>query len=161
MSSTSPGPGPHVVVVGGGVSGLTAALAIVRDLPTARVTVLEAGDRPGGKLRRESVAGHLVDVGAEAMLALRPEAVDLLESIGAGDEVVAPDTTSASVWSRGALYPLPRATLMGIPADPEATRGLLTDPEVERLRDERDWPGGPLTEDVAVGFAKPVPGTHP
>jgi oxygen-dependent protoporphyrinogen oxidase len=133
------------------VSGLTAALAVVRALPAARVTVLEAGDRPGGKLRREHVAGHLVDVGAEAMLALRPEAVDLLESIGAGDEIVAPDTASASVWSRGTLHPLPRATLMGIPADPEATRGLLTDAELERLRAEQAWPGGPLTEDVAVG----------
>jgi len=150
MPHDTSGPAPHVVVVGGGVSGLTAALTVVRARPDVRVTVLEGGDRAGGKLRREPVAGHLVDVGAEAMLALRPEAVDLLEAIGAGSEIVAPDTTSASVWSRGALHPLPRATLMGIPADPEATRGLLSDAEVARLVEEQPW-SGPLGEDVAVG----------
>ncbi len=96
------------------------------------------------------MAGHVVDVGAEAMLALRPEAVDLLESVGAGDEIVAPETTSASVWSRGGLHPLPRATLMGIPADPTAARGLLTDDEVARALDERPW-DEPLGDDVAVG----------
>lgn len=92
----------------------------------------------------------MVDVGAEAMLALRPEAVDLLESVGAAEEIVAPETTSASVWSRGGLHPLPRATLMGIPADPEAARGLLTDEEVARALDERPWEE-PLGDDVAVG----------
>ncbi len=150
MPSPSSAQGPHVVVIGGGVSGLAAALTIVRARPDARVSVLEGGDRPGGKLRLESVAGHTVDVGAEAMLALRPEAVELLESIGAGEEIVAPETTSASVWSRGGLHPLPRATLMGIPADPQAARGLLTDVEVSRALDERPW-DEPLGEDIAVG----------
>ena len=40
---------PHVVVVGGGVSGLTAAYRLnARGITT---TVLEAADVPGGKLR--------------------------------------------------------------------------------------------------------------
>jgi oxygen-dependent protoporphyrinogen oxidase len=139
------------VVVGGGIGGLTTALLLAREVPGVRVTVLDAGDRPGGKLRLEEVAGHRVDVGAEAVLALRPEAVDLVESIGAGAELVTPVTTAASVWSRGALHPLPRATLMGVPADPESTRGILTGAEVERLEHEAEWPGGRVTEDVSVG----------
>ena len=142
---------PHVVVVGGGIAGLTAALEVLEALPSAAVTVLEGSDRLGGKLRREQVAGHLVDVGAESVLALRPEAVDLVTRVGAADDLVAPATTAASVWSRGALLPLPRATLMGVPSDPDSARGILTDDEVERLRHEQPWPGGALTEDVSVG----------
>ena len=84
------------------------------------------------------------------MLALRPEGVDLAHRVGGADDVVAPATTSASVWSRGALRPLPRATLMGVPSDPESARGILTDDEVERLRHEQAWPGGVLTSDVSV-----------
>ena len=142
---------PHVAVVGGGVAGLAAALELLDRLPGARVSVLEGSDRLGGKLRLEPVAGHHVDVGAESVLAVRPEAVDLARRIGAGDDLVTPATTSASVWSRGELRPLPSATLMGVPTDVEAARGVLTDEEVARARDERPWPGGVVTDDVSVG----------
>ncbi len=142
---------PHVVVVGGGIAGLTAALEVLRALSSAEVTVLEGSDRLGGKLRRERVAGHLVDVGAEAMLAVRPEGIDLATLVGAGADLVTPATTAASVWSRGALRPLPRATLMGVPTDPESAHGILTDDEVDRLRHEQPWPAGALTHDVSVG----------
>ena len=103
--------------------------------------MLEGSDRLGGKLRLEPVAGHLVDVGAESVLAVRPEAVDLAQRVGAADDLVTPATTAASVWTRGALRPLPRATLMGVPTDPESARGILTDVEVDRLRHEQPWPG--------------------
>ncbi len=142
---------PRVVIVGGGIAGLTAALEVLEALPSADVTVLEGSDRMGGKLRLEPVGGLLVDVGAESVLALRPEAVDLAQRVGAAADLVTPETTSASVWTRGALRPLPRATLMGVPTDPDSARGILTDDEVERLRHEQPWPAGPLTEDVSVG----------
>src|ERR671913_2343842 len=151
MPSSAVSTRPHVVVVGGGIAGLAAALGVLDGLPTAEVTVLEGSDRLGGKLRLEPVAGNLVDVGAESLLAVRPEAVALAARVGAGDDVGAPSTTSAAVWSRGALHPLPRATLMGVPTDPDSARGVLADDEVERLRAEQEWPGGALQEDVAVG----------
>lgn len=141
----------HVVVIGGGLAGLVAARQVLRERPGTRVTILEATDRIGGKLRLERVAGHLVDVGAEAMLARRPEAVDLVRELGAEDELVSPATTAASIWSRGRMHPVPRATLMGVPADATGLGGLLTDEERARLEDEQPWPEGPLTTDVSVG----------
>lgn len=142
---------PHVVVVGGGIAGLTAALDVLGARPDTHVTVLEGADRFGGKLRLEPVAGSLVDVGAESMLAVRPEAVDLVERLGAGADLVTPATTAARIWSRGALHPLPAATLMGVPTDPHGARGVLDEAEVARATAEQPWPGGPLTEDVSVG----------
>lgn len=105
----------RVVVVGGGIAGLTAAL----DLTEAGcdVVVLEGSDRVGGKLRVDDLGDLSVDVGAESMLARRPEAVDLATRVGA--ELTHPATTSASVWTRGALRPLP-PTVMGVPADLDA-----------------------------------------
>ncbi|QIM20767.1 protoporphyrinogen oxidase [Phycicoccus sp. HDW14] len=142
---------PHVAVVGGGIAGLTAALEVLDALPDAHVTVLEAADRFGGKLRVEPVAGCVVDVGAESLLAVRPEAVDLARRVGLEGDLVTPATTSASVWSRGALHALPRGTVMGVPTDPDAARGVLTDLEVERASAEEPWHGGELTGDVSVG----------
>ena len=112
--------------------------------------MLDAADRLGGKLRRERVAGTLVDVGAESMLARRPEGLALV-GVGAGALLTHPVTTASGVWSRGALPPLPKGTLMGVPSDPESARGLLTDDEVARAADEQPWPAGGLEADVAVG----------
>lgn len=108
-------------------------------LPTAHVVVLDAADRMGGKVRRAEIGGHLVDVGAEAMLAVRPEAVDLVSELADPAEIVAPATTSAQVWSRGRLHRLPR-TRLGVPfADSDVT-GLLTEAESARMLDESRSP---------------------
>ncbi|MGL5865379.1 MAG: protoporphyrinogen oxidase [Dermatophilaceae bacterium] len=141
----------RVVVVGGGIAGLTAAFHVLDSVPAARVTVLERSDRVGGALRLADVGGCPVDVGAEALLATRPEASDLAARVGAAADLVTPSTTAASVWSRGALHPLPRRTVMGVPSEPPLARGLLTDQEVNRASAERPWPAGELTHDVSVG----------
>jgi oxygen-dependent protoporphyrinogen oxidase len=141
----------RVVIIGGGIAGLAAAWELSHRLPGTDIRVLDASDRPGGKLRLASVAGHRIDVGAESVLARRPEAVELCREIGAGDLLTHPATTAANVWSRGRLHPLPKGTLMGVPGDPEAARGLLTAEEVARAVAEQPWPGGSVVDDVAVG----------
>lgn len=139
------------VVVGGGISGLAAAWELVQHVPAEDITVVEATDRVGGKLRAADVAGITVDVGAESLLARRPEAIRLLDEVGLTPDLVHPATTSASVWSRGALHPLPRGTLLGVPADPSGLAGLLTAAEVDRARAERVTPAPDGVRDVAVG----------
>ena len=106
---------------------------------------------PAGSCASRRSPGHRIDVGAESMLARRPEAVGLVEEIGAAALLTHPATTAAAVWSRGALHPLPKGTLMGIPGDPQAALGLLTPEEVARACDETPWPGGTVDADVSVG----------
>ena len=67
---------PHVVIVGGGISGLAAAF-FLRD-EAVRVTVLEGSPRLGGKLSVSGIAGVAVDEGAEALLVTRPEGTALI-----------------------------------------------------------------------------------
>jgi oxygen-dependent protoporphyrinogen oxidase len=107
---------PTVAVVGGGIAGVAAAAHLRSERPDADVVVLESSPVLGGKLRLGEVAGVLVDVGAEAMLNRRPEAVELARAAGLSDDVVHPATTSAGLWSRDEMLPMPR-TLMGIPTD--------------------------------------------
>lgn len=143
-----------MVVVGAGISGLAAALAVRRGGPAAlRVTVLEAAPVLGGKLRTSEVAGVPVDEGAEAFLARRPEATLLAGSVGLGDELVAPVTTAAGVWTRGRLRPLPAGTLLGVPTDVAgvARSGVLSRRGASRLALDRMLPGRPVRGDVAVG----------
>lgn len=67
-----------IAVVGGGISGLAAAWFAKQFAPDADVTVFEGSSRLGGKLTVGEVGGIRVDLGAEAVLNLRPEAVDLV-----------------------------------------------------------------------------------
>lgn len=132
------------MVVGAGIAGLTAA----RDLAaTHEVLVLEGSPRIGGKLRRESVAGVLVDVGAEAMLNRRPEGVALARDLGL--DVVHPTTATSRIYSRGELRPMPRS-LMGVPFDLDelAASGVLSGAGLARLRAET---AVAFDEDVSVG----------
>jgi oxygen-dependent protoporphyrinogen oxidase len=144
----------RVLVIGGGISGLAAAWAIAGRLPDADVTVLEASPSVGGKLQVAEVAGIAVDVGAEAMLARRPEGVGLIDELNLGDAVIAPTTTAAQIRAGGAIHPLPAKTMLGIPADVDAARasGVLTAAALERIAAEPDAdPLEPLADDVAVG----------
>ena len=121
----------RVAVVGAGVAGLTAAHELGK--AGVEVIVLEGSDRIGGKLRLAEVGGVALDVGAEALLARRPEATDLCTEIGLGDALVHPATISAAIWTRDALRPMP-PTVMGIPADVDAlmASGIVDHPPVSR-----------------------------
>ena len=87
----------EVVVVGGGVAGLVAARELAA---TGRdVLLLEGSAQVGGKLRTAQVAGLAVDVGAEAMLARRPEGVELARELGA--DVVHPTAATSACGPAG------------------------------------------------------------
>lgn len=99
------------------MSGLAAAYELAAG--GAEVIVLEGSDRLGGKLKLGSVGDVTLDLGAESMLARRPEALDLVHAVGLDERVVNPRTITASIWTHGALRAMP-PTVMGIPADVDA-----------------------------------------
>lgn len=45
----------HIAVLGGGITGLSAAHYLTRELPTANVTLYEASERLGGWLQSQTV----------------------------------------------------------------------------------------------------------
>ena len=107
---------PKVVIVGGGVSGLATAHYIHSHLGAdVELTVVEGGPRLGGKVANQQFSGHLVDTGPDAVLVRAPAMAALLEDLGLNDEIVAPASLGAHVWSRGKLRRLPTGTLFGIP----------------------------------------------
>ncbi|MFF8957491.1 protoporphyrinogen oxidase [Streptomyces sp. NPDC014894] len=150
-STTDPVPpaAGHVVVVGGGISGLAAAHRLAS--AGARVTLLESTEHLGGKLRTGEIAGVTVDLGAESLLARRPEAIALARAAGLGDRLRPPATATASIWTRDALRPMPKGHVMGVPGTPDALAGLLTPEGVARIAQERELPPAELGDDVAIG----------
>ncbi len=127
---------PVIAIIGAGIAGLAAAF-FLRDEPV-RAVVLEGSRQTGGKLSVAEVAGCRVDVGAEALLARRPEGTGLVRAAGLGDDLRSPGTTAARIWSRGAMYRLPARQYMGVPADVGelGPAGLLSAEGLERAARE-------------------------
>ncbi|AOS64906.1 protoporphyrinogen oxidase [Actinoalloteichus hymeniacidonis] len=134
--------GPHVAVVGGGVSGLTAAYELRRLLGrSARITVLEQSRRLGGKLATAQFGGGAFDVGAEAFLVRRPEVVQLLTELGATDDLVNPTSAGPTVRAGGRTVALPAAgTVQGVPGSVESVRHVLSPQALARVAGEPDAP---------------------
>ncbi|MEU6477648.1 protoporphyrinogen oxidase [Streptomyces sp. NPDC047017] len=139
----------RVVVIGAGIAGLAAAHRLLER--GARVTVLEAADRVGGKLLPGEIAGVRVDLGAESMLARRPEGVALARAVGLADALQPPATATASIWTRGALRPMPKGHVMGVPGTAAALAGVLSDEGLARIGRDAELPRTETGEDVAVG----------
>ncbi|MGW3207760.1 protoporphyrinogen oxidase [Streptomyces sp. NPDC001135] len=148
MSATGTRTG-HVVVIGAGIAGLAAAHRLLGR--GTRVTVLEASGRVGGKLLPGEIAGVRVDLGAESMLARRPEAVALAREVGLAERLRPPATATASIWTRGALRPLPKGHVMGVPGTAAALSGVLSDEGLARIERDAGLPRTEVGDDVAVG----------
>ena len=110
----------RVVVVGAGITGLTAAFTLATQRPDLEVVVLEASERVGGKILTTPFAGRPVDCGADAFLARVPEALDLCRELGLDTILTSPSQKSAYVWVNGGLNRLPAGLVLGVPTDLDA-----------------------------------------
>ncbi len=137
-----------VAVVGGGITGLTAARRLIDAGLT--VTVLEASPRWGGKLAPLWLDGVRLDAGAESILARRPEGPALLHDLGLTGEVVHPTAAKPALLVGGKLHRMPRS-ILGVPADLGELRGLLSTEGYRRASAEPELPAPGLCHDVAIG----------
>jgi oxygen-dependent protoporphyrinogen oxidase len=134
---------PRVLIIGGGVAGLSAAIALRGQ---AEVTLRESTGVVGGKLRKGPLG---VDEGAEAFLFRVPEGT--AAAAEAGLSLAHPAATSASLWIGGRLRPLPSGTLMGIPGDLRSAAPVLGLRGTARAALDRFLPASVVDDDPAVG----------
>ena len=112
----------HVVVIGGGISGLAAAHRLT-ELSRAgslelRVTLLEASDRLGGVIATERTGELLLELGPDSYITDKPAALRLCERLGLTDRLIAPQhSTGLKLYTvhRGRLEALPEGFLLMAP----------------------------------------------
>jgi len=148
-----------VVVVGGGIAGLSAAhrvveLGCLRRL-AVEVTLLEARARLGGTIATEHVDGFLVESGPDSFLSEKPWALALCRRLGVEDRLVRTDDRfrRTFVWHRGRLHPLPDGFQLLAPTQltPFLTSGLFSWPGKLRMAFDLILPRGGTGDDETLG----------
>lgn len=148
----------NIAIIGAGLAGLTAAFEL-RTLSSKgeeddlKVDVYEATDRLGGKLHTVAFEAGPTDMGAEAFMARRQDAVDFFTELGLADSLVEPSGLRSLVWVDGEARGLPTGGVMGIPSTSETVKHLVSEDTAQRIdteaeREGFDWEVG---GDVNVG----------
>ncbi len=118
----------RIIIVGAGISGLAAAFYIKRHKPNVHVTVLEAADRIGGKIKTIYKDGFTIECGPEGYMARRKGLTDLIKAIGLGDQLVHSKLGGYSIYVNRRLRKMPKGAVMGVPTKllPMVTTGLVS-----------------------------------
>ncbi|MDA8261940.1 MAG: protoporphyrinogen oxidase [Actinomycetota bacterium] len=143
-----------LAVIGGGISGIAAALELLdQGVSPNELLLVEAQDTLGGKIRSIEMAGKRVEAGPDAFLTRTPAATDLATHVGIADELVRPRSFSASIWARGRRHPSPEGIMLGVPVSVgQFVRTSVVLSPLGRLRALLDFvlPKTPLADDATI-----------
>ncbi|MEP7366334.1 MAG: protoporphyrinogen oxidase [Acidobacteriota bacterium] len=116
-----------VVIVGGGITGLSAAYYLNR--ACVEVTLIDASPRLGGVITTETVQGCVIEGGPDSFLAAKPAAMELIRELGMADEAIGSNDHQRITYIRrgGRMVPLPDGLMMMVPTRvmPMAASSLL------------------------------------
>ncbi len=133
----------RIAVVGGGLSGLTVAYALLQKKADIHVTILEADTRPGGKIWTDRANGFLCEKGANGFLDNKPRTLELCKSLGIEPLRSNENSKRRYIFLNGKLNALPESPPAFIKS------GLLSWGGKLRMLLEYNAPKGPEDETVA------------
>lgn len=105
-----------IVILGGGLAGMSTAYHLARELPDVPRVVLEKEPTPGGLCRSRRAKGFTFDYTGHFLHLRDPETIGFVEEL-LGDELVEVER-QAAIYSDGATLPFPfQANLHGLPPE--------------------------------------------
>jgi len=124
-----------VVIVGGGISGLSAAYYLSK--AGIRATLIEKAPQPGGVIQTTVQQGCVLEAGPDGFMAAKPWAMDLIREVGLADEIIGSNDHSRITYivKHGKLVPLPEGLIMMVPTKimPLAATSLFSWPAKIRM----------------------------
>jgi protoporphyrinogen/coproporphyrinogen III oxidase len=128
-----------VVIVGGGISGLSTAYYLSkRGIPSR---IVEREPRLGGVIQTEHVAGCLLEAGPDSFVTFKPWALQLIRELGLGDQVIGSNDhlRATYIWKHGRMVKMPDGLNLMVPAKvmPMVTTPLLS--WTTKMRMAAEW----------------------
>lgn len=111
----------RVVIIGGGISGLSTALYLKEQAQASgheiEYLLIEKGERLGGNIRTEKMDGFLIEGGPDCFLSEKPWAAQLCRHLGLGDQIMptTEENKGTFVLSKGRLHVMPEGLILMVP----------------------------------------------
>ncbi len=139
-----------IVIVGGGVAGISALHRLKRDYPEKSVLLIEKEQKLGGMLKSSIEQGFLLETGPTAYLKNYQHTMQLVEELGLQDQVIYnhPGNDRRYVYKNGKIHPIPESPLSFIFSSLFSKRGKI------RILLEPFMPRGKKKEETVYHFAK-------
>ena len=119
---------PRIVIIGGGISGLSTAFYLAK--AGVASTIVESRPRLGGVIQTEQVDGCTIEAGPDSFLSVKPAAMELIRELGLASDVIGSNDHLRITYVRkgGRLVPLPDGLMMMVPTKilPLMTTPLLS-----------------------------------
>jgi len=152
----------RIAIIGGGVSGLSAAFALEkqrRDGVAVGYELYESSPRLGGVLLSEHVDGFTVEAGPDSFLSEKPWAADLCREAGLGDQLIGSNYRQRKTYIllKGRLVPMPDGFIFMVPTKIlSAFRSRLFSSHT-KSRMVREWfhpPQAPVADESVASFVE-------
>jgi oxygen-dependent protoporphyrinogen oxidase len=110
----------RIAIIGGGISGLSAAIALERARAAGaplHYDIYEAGPRLGGVLLTEHIDGCVVEGGPDSFLTEKSWGLDFVRSLGLGDQLISSNDAERKTYIlvKGRLEPIPDGLMFMVP----------------------------------------------
>ena len=147
-----------VIIIGGGISGLSTAFALLEQAATANLplscTILDAAPVWGGKIVTHRVGQLVMEAGPDSFLSQKPWGTELCRRLGITDQLINtnPVEKKASVLRGGQLHELPEGLVTFTPSQlgPFFRSGLLSWIDLARMGCDVLIPPRRSTEDESL-----------
>ena len=146
----------RVAILGGGISGLSAAFELERARRAGveiSYQLFEASDRLGGVLRTERRDDFIVELGAEAWLSEKSAARELCRDLGIEDQLIGSDDAQRRTYilADKRLVALPEGMFFVVPVSKAAAEWeLFSEATRKRIAEERNFKAHHEEKDESV-----------
>ncbi|MER1959039.1 MAG: protoporphyrinogen oxidase [Solibacillus sp.] len=146
-----------IVVVGGGITGLTTMHYLKKQLAEknvdARLVLIEKNPYLGGKIHSEHDGSFIMETGADSIVARHPGVLELVQELGFESELVYNETGISYIHTNNELHAIPAGSTFGIPMSMESLMAstLISEEGKQRALKDLELPNTNFTKESSIG----------
>lgn len=143
----------RVVVIGGGITGLTACHYLTKESENIEVTLVEKNEYLGGKIHTAYEGEFIMETGADSMVARHPGVLEFIRELDFEEELVYNETGISYIHTNNELHAIPAGSTFGIPMSKESLMAstLISDEAKERFLQDEHIPNTSFTKESSIG----------